>query len=103
MATHDRVVAEIIRRCHAGLDASTLAEEFIRSLQQVVPFDVALVATTDPATLLYTEAVLSEQSHANHLLGFLANEYLDDDVMKYADLAHGPRRVQLLRRSTRGR
>lgn len=37
-----------------------------------------------------------------HLPGFLANEYLDEDVMKYTDLAAGPRRVDILQRSTKG-
>lgn len=103
MTTRDWGVAEIIRRCHAGLDASTLMEELLRRLPRVIPFDAGLVATTDPATLLYTGAALAEQSQVTHLPVFLANEYLDDDVMKYADLAGGPHRVDWLDRSTRGR
>lgn len=95
--------AELIRRCHAGLDAATLMEELLRRLPRVVPFDAGLVATTDPATLLYTGAVLAEQSPVTQLPGFLANEYLDEDVMKYGDLAAGPQRVDWLDRSTRGR
>jgi DNA-binding CsgD family transcriptional regulator len=96
-------VAEIIRRCHAGLDAPTLVEELLRRLADVVPFDAGLLATTDPATLLYTGAALAEQSHVTHMSAFLANEYLDDDVMKYADLAGGSQRVDWLDRSTQGR
>lgn len=95
--------AEIIRRCHAGLDASTLLEELLRRLPRVVPFDTGIIATTDPATLLYTGAVFREQSQVAQLPGFLANEYLEDDVMKYANLASGPRRTDCLSRSTRDR
>src|SRR5687767_14196625 len=101
MTVREWASAEVIRRCHAGLDASTLLEELLRRLPRVVPFDAGLLATTDPATLLYTGAVLAEQSHVSQMPAFLANEYLEDDVMKYADLATGPRRADWLSRSTR--
>jgi DNA-binding CsgD family transcriptional regulator len=100
--TADWGIAEIIRRCHAGLDAPTLLEDLLNRLPRVVPFEAGLIATTDPATLLYTSAAFAEQSHVTHLQGFLANEYLDDDVLKYADLANGPKQVGSLTRSTRG-
>lgn len=102
MPNVERGVAEIIRRCHAGLDTQTLLDELLRLLPRVIPFDQALIATTDPGTLLYTGGVLAERSHATQLPGFLANEYLDEDVMKYADLAAGPQRVGILQRSTKG-
>jgi DNA-binding CsgD family transcriptional regulator len=98
----EQAIADIIRRCHAGLDAPTLLEGLLDRLKTVVPFEAGLIATTDPATLLYTSAVLAEQSHVMHMPGFLANEYLDDDVLKYSDLARGPKRVGLLNQSTRG-
>ena len=103
MTTRDRAIAEIIRRRHAGLDTATLLEELLQRLPRVISYDAGLVATTDPATLLYTGAAFAEQDHVTHLPEFLVNEYLDDDVMKYADLASGPRRVDWLDRSTRGR
>lgn len=95
-------IAQIIRRCHVGLDASTLLDELLHRLPRVVPFEAGLIATTDPATLLYTGAVLAEQSNVMHLPSFLANEYLDDDVLKHSDLARGPQRVGVLTSSTRG-
>jgi DNA-binding CsgD family transcriptional regulator len=98
----ERAMADVIRRCHAGLDAPTLLEDLLDRLKTVVPFEAGLIATTDPATLLYTGAVFAEQSHVMHMPGFLANEYLDDDVLKYSDLARGRKRVGLLNQSTRG-
>jgi DNA-binding CsgD family transcriptional regulator len=98
----DRGIADITRTCHAGLDAPTLLEDLLARLKAVVPFEAGFIATTDPGTLLFTSAVLAEQSHVMHLPGFLANEYLDDDVLKYSDLARGPKRDGTLNQSTRG-
>lgn len=102
MTARDWGIAEIIRRCHAGLETASLLQELLQRIAVVVPSDAGLIATTDPATLLYTGAAMSDESHMEHLPDFLANEYLDDDVMKYAHLAGGPRRVDWLEHSTRG-
>lgn len=102
MGKRDWGIAQIIPRCHAGLDASTLLEELLRRLPRLVPFEEGFMATTDPETLLWTGAVLVERSHVIHLPGFLVNEYLEDDVLKYADLTTGPERVGFLTRSTKG-
>lgn len=62
MPTGEGGVAEIIRRCHAGLDGPTLLDELLRRLRRVVPFDQALIGTTDPGTLLYTGGVLASRA-----------------------------------------
>jgi len=81
-----QVRREIIRLCHAGLDSRTLRIEIIKQLRKVIPIDVFFFTTADPATLLFTGAVVDE------ILGratpqFLANEFLLDDVNKFSWLA----------------
>ncbi len=56
----ERLVRRFSERCHAGLDAPSLQTEFLDTLQRIVPFDAAFCATVDPATLLFTGAVLHE-------------------------------------------
>jgi DNA-binding CsgD family transcriptional regulator len=77
---------ELIRLCHAGLDSRTLRIEIIKRLRAVIPIDVSFFATADPATLLFTGAVVDELlQHAT--AQFLQNEFLQDDVNKFAWLA----------------
>jgi DNA-binding CsgD family transcriptional regulator len=98
-----RPIAAIVRRCHAGLDALTLFGEVLRLLPALVPFDTGFLATTDPSTLLFTGGLPVDPSHGRDVVSqFLANEYLDDDVMKFRDLASAPQPVEWLGRSTRG-
>lgn len=82
----DYVRREIIRLCHAGLDSLTLRMETIKHLRKVIPIDVFFFATADPATLLFTGAMQDEiLGHVTN--EFLENEFLRDDVNKFAWLA----------------
>ena len=97
----ERARREIVRLCHAGLDARTLRVEALRRLRQVVPLDSAWFATADPATLLFTSSVVEEiPEHATP--AFMANEFFEDDVNKWVHLARAPRPVGSLYGATRG-
>ena len=77
---------ELIRLCHAGLDSRTLRIEIMKRLQTVIPIDVSFFSTIDPATLLFTGAVVDDiLMHASPQ--FLENEYLQNDVNKCAWMA----------------
>lgn len=102
MKARDRQVADTIRRCHAGLDTSALLDELLLRLAKVIPLAAGLSAVTDPSTLLYSRAAVTDPSHLRYHPAFIANEYLEHDVMKYVDLARGPRRINWLSRATRG-
>ncbi|MGH9245373.1 MAG: helix-turn-helix transcriptional regulator [Acidimicrobiales bacterium] len=102
MAASPAAVLEITRRCHAGLDASTLQEELLKRLQRVVAFDAASISTVDPATLLPT-SLWAEESPPEVFPPLLANEYLEDDFSKFRDLVRGRRRVDSLHRATHDR
>ena len=51
---------EIIRLCHAGLDSRTFRIESVKRLKKAIPVDASFFATADPATLLFTGAVLDD-------------------------------------------
>jgi DNA-binding CsgD family transcriptional regulator/GAF domain-containing protein len=85
----ERRVAELVRRCHAGLDTESLQIEVLRRLRSVLTIDAAFFATVDPATLLFTSALI-ESPLREVTPQFLANEFGSNDVNKFADLARAP-------------
>jgi DNA-binding CsgD family transcriptional regulator len=97
----ERHVAEIIRRCYAGLDATQLRLEVLSRLRRIMPVDAAFFATVDPVTLLFTMAVAEDPLAAATPL-FLDNEFGRDDVNKFAALSGSADRVTSLDRATRG-
>ncbi len=97
----ERTRQQIIRLCHAGLDSRTLRSQTLQALRKVIAVDVAFFATTDPATVLFTGAVVDDVLHQNTPY-FLDNEFLQDDVNKFAELARGTRHVCGLGEATQG-
>lgn len=93
------VARRFTERCYAGLDASSLQAELLDTLKRIVPFDAAFCATVDPATLLFTGAVLREIPWEASSR-FLANEFLEDDVNKFRSLAAARSPVDWLDRIT---
>jgi DNA-binding CsgD family transcriptional regulator len=82
----ERVRREIIRLCHAGLNSRTLRIEILKRLRIVIPIDVSFFTTADPATLLFTGAVVDEILE-RATPQFIENEFLHDDVNKFSWLA----------------
>src|SRR5215207_2144436 len=82
----ERIRQEIIRLCQAGLDSKSFRVEAVRHLQKAIPVDASFFATADPATLLFTSAVVDDvlQSATGE---FLENEFLRDDSVKFVGLA----------------
>jgi len=97
----ERIRQEIIRLCHAGLDSRTFRVEAVRCLQKAIPVDVSFFATADPATLLFTSAVVDDIL-ARATAQFLENEFLKDDSVKFARLARGRSPVDSLGAATKG-
>src|SRR5918994_3015623 len=97
----ERVGQEIVRLCHAGLDSRTLRVEVIRHLRKVIPVDASFFATADPATLLFTSAVVDDVL-AQATTRFVENEFLKDDSVKFARLAGGRSPVGSLGVATEG-
>jgi DNA-binding CsgD family transcriptional regulator len=82
----EQVRREIIRLCHAGLNSRTLRIEILKRLRIVIPIDVSFFTTVDPATLLFTGAVVDEILE-RVTAQFIENEFLYDDVNKFSWLA----------------
>ena len=97
----ERVRREIIRLSHAGLDSKTFRVEAIKQLQKAIPVDASFFATADPATLLFTGAVVDEVL-AGVAGQFLENEFLRDDSVKFAGLVGGRSPVDSLGAATGG-
>jgi DNA-binding CsgD family transcriptional regulator len=93
--TAARIQREIVQLCYAGHDARALRIAVFRRLRTLIPFDACWCTTADPATLLPTGAVM-EDLPAPLIPALLANEYLVDDVNKFAHLARSRRPVNSL-------
>lgn len=87
--------------CHAGHDAATLRRELLRRLNPVLAFDACSLMTIDPATNLVTSSVTHGLSAAGARPVF-ANEYLEEDFSKLADLARAPHHTAILYQATGG-
>jgi DNA-binding CsgD family transcriptional regulator len=97
----ERVRQEIIRLSHAGLDSKTFRVEAVKQLRRAIPVDVSFFATADPATLLFTSAVVDDVL-ACATSQFLENEFLRDDSVKFVSLARACSPVDSLGAATRG-
>ena len=97
----ERIRQEIIRLSHAGLDSKTFRVEALRHLQKLIPLDASFFATADPATLLFTSAVVDDVL-ARVAPQFLENEFLQDDSVKFVALARANSPVDSLGVATKG-
>jgi hypothetical protein len=79
-----------------------LRAEALRRLRAAVPFEASFFATADPATRLYTGAV-RESMPSDVTAQFAENEFLQDDVNKFARLAQGRQPVSSLVAATGGK
>jgi DNA-binding CsgD family transcriptional regulator len=99
----DRARQAVIALCGQALDRRSFYEQTTDALLRVVPFEGSCWHTMDPATDLITSHHTRHLPDPDHGFPMLcANEYLADDVGKFADLAHGPDQVAVLSRLTGG-
>ncbi|MGN6361144.1 MAG: LuxR C-terminal-related transcriptional regulator [Thermomicrobiales bacterium] len=94
-----RAQRDILRLCHAGLDAQALRLALLKALRQVTPIAAFWAATVDPDTLLFTGSVI-EGIPEQATPAFLANEFLQDDANKFVALARGGTPVNSLSAAT---
>jgi len=93
---------EIVQLCHIGLDSIALRREAIRRLKRLVPIDSFWFATADPLTLLFTSSLVDGIPEKATPL-FVTNEFLQDDVNKFTQLATTRPSVNSLYFATQGR
>jgi DNA-binding NarL/FixJ family response regulator len=92
----------ILRACASGLHERELFEQISTRLRPVVPYAAAGWLSTDPATLLYTDAVV-EGVDSNLHLQFFENELVAPDFAKFADILRQPQPVAILAQATHGK
>jgi DNA-binding CsgD family transcriptional regulator len=97
----ERVRQDILRLCHAGLDSMTLMLETVKRLRRIMPIDASFLATADPATLLFTGAVVDDVL-ARATGQFVQNEFMQDDAVKFSRLARERSPVGSLSAETQG-
>jgi DNA-binding CsgD family transcriptional regulator len=90
-----------VRLLHRGLGLDAFFDAADRALGGLLRFDSACWLSLDPATLLPTSHFTREFGF-EHLLALTANEFLDEDVNKFADLARAGRPVGILSQATGG-
>ena len=99
-ASVDRVEQELLRLGEHGLDTATWCRAADGLLDRLVGFDGSCWHTIDPATVLITSHLTLNLPGRFPLLA--ANEYLAEDVNKFADLAAAPQKVGVLSQATGG-
>jgi len=95
------VTASILAVCHQGHPPDRLKAEVLARLRRIVPVDALWWATSDPSTLLFTQAF--REGIPDHLIPyFLDNEFQGDDVNQWTSLARDRDGVMTLSRATGG-
>jgi DNA-binding CsgD family transcriptional regulator len=90
-----------VRLVHRELDLAAYFDAADRALQRRVPFDASCWLSLDPGGVLPTSH-FSREYGIPQLMELAANEFLEDDVSKFASLARAPRPVGILSRLTNG-
>ena len=93
--------AAIVSVCHRGLPPEQLKVEVLALLRRVVPVDAVWWATSDPATLLFTQAF--REGIPDRSISYLVdNEVSGRDVNQWTELSQYHPGVRSLARATGG-
>ena len=101
-AGQSNLVAAIADVCRAGLDLDELRRRLLPRLRRAVAVDALWWAVADPATLLFNRAE-REEIPAETGPYFVTNEFLQEDVNKWTELARDRHGVRTLWHATDGK
>jgi DNA-binding CsgD family transcriptional regulator len=90
-----------VRLLHRGLDLAGFFDAADRALQRMVPFDASCWLSLDPGAGLPTSH-FSREYGFEHLMQLAANEFVEEDLNKFAVLARAARPVATLSQATDG-
>src|SRR5438552_861246 len=96
-----RPLGELDRLSRRGLDSGAFRRQALGRIRRLVPVDAAWFATADPATLLFTSAMMDDVLRP-HAAQFLHNEFLVEDVNHFRSLAGSGRIASTLDLQTEG-
>jgi DNA-binding CsgD family transcriptional regulator len=91
----------IVRACNRGLGSRELFAQVSARLRPVVPYAAAGWLSTDPATMLYTDAVVENIERSVHLRLF-ENELVTPDFLKFEAMRAGGATAATLTAATDG-
>ena len=91
-----------LRLLHQNLDLAAFFAAADQALAGLIEFDSSCWLSLDPSTLLPTSH-FTRAIESDHLMELAANEFLQDDVNKFADLARAAHPVGILSEATAGR
>jgi DNA-binding CsgD family transcriptional regulator len=100
-AAQNDLVAVIAQTCRAGYDLDELRRRLLPRLRRAVPIDALWWAAADPASLLFSRTDREEIPPETGPY-FITNEFLQDDVNKWAELARDRHGVRTLWQATEG-
>jgi DNA-binding CsgD family transcriptional regulator len=95
-AVEDRVLGEVERLCHAGLDETALLGGVVESLRRAIPFDAYCASATDPASGLMTRTFTEEMGGEKEAAFYLEHVYFEQDLEETLKAARDGRSVTLL-------
>ena len=90
-----------LRLLHRNLDLAAYFVAADQALAELIEFDSSCWLSLDPSTMLPTSH-FTRQIDTDHLMELAANEFLQDDVNKFADLARAVPPVGILSEATAG-
>jgi DNA-binding CsgD family transcriptional regulator len=90
-----------VQLLHRNFDLEDFFDAADRALARLVPFDSSCWLSLDPSTMLPTSH-FTRQLESDHLMELAANEFLENDLNKFADLARASLPAAALSRASRG-
>lgn len=96
----DQVRSEVVRLSARGYDIVGFFDQMGRVLRKAVVFDGFCSMTVDPATMLLTSHVAHDSVRPEDVPRLGRNEFLEEDVNKFAVLARAPRPAGILTEAT---
>lgn len=98
----ERTRDKIVRLSARGLEIAGFFDEAGAILRRAVPFDGFCSMTVDPATMLLTTHIAHESVRPEDVPRLGRNEFLEEDVNKFGELARAPRPAGILTDATGG-
>jgi DNA-binding CsgD family transcriptional regulator len=90
-----------VQLLHRSLDLGAFFDAADRALTGLVQFDSSCWLSLDPSTMLPTSH-FTRQLESDHLMELAANEFLEDDVNKFVDVARASSPAAILSQATNG-
>jgi hypothetical protein len=95
-SVEQRLQDDLLRLSVRGRSVPAFFEESGRALRAAIPFDGFCSTTLDPATMLLTSHVAHDSVRPQDVPGLARNEFLEEDVNKFGELARQHRPAGIL-------